>query len=224
MVSRISGDLRYDKRYTGWFIASLLATVLGISIFLLTLVGQIFGVPIGIASFFLLSSIGLAGLTMYYFPRAFYRPPSDVETLLDGWPKSLYLGLVAIFILMLVSVNVLHNVFGWGTGALRTPLLFLALVFFIAVLYIGWWSGKVQAELDWRNRRGELGIDLPVITSVITRKSEDRAIMVILLSVILIFALSRVTSILSAIGTVGGFFSIVGVGLYFLPKTDDAEG
>lgn len=218
MIEEYAGGIRYDKRYTGWLVASVLATLLGIMTVLLSLFGGVvYGVPIGISIFFVLVTIGCAGLTTHFIPRAFYRGPVDLDSLEKGRYVNYILG--GIFAVSIIGANFLYHILSWKSTQIELLVIFGFAVLIIAILYSGWWGGKTKAELEWRTGRGYPETDLPYLVGVITKKSERRALLLFAVGLILIILISQFESIFTAIGTVAGIFGILNFPLYFIPET-----
>lgn len=217
MNKRSVSGFRYDKRYAGWLLASFLATLLGIATVLLSLFGAgIYGVPIGISAFFILITIGFAGLTAHFIPRTIYRGPTELDTLEQGRFINHILG--AILVISIIGVNVLYRLFNWNVTQIDSLVFFGFGVLVIAILYSGWWGGKIKAEIEWRTGRGSPKAELPYAVSVITRKSEKRALSLFVGGVILVVLISQFVGILTAIGTVAGIYGILSFPLYFIPE------
>lgn len=211
-------NLRYDKRMAGWVVASGLASLLNIALFILALFGGgLFGIHPGVSVFFALIALGCLGMTMYFYPRAFYRRPSDVYELFEGWPKSLHKLLLSVFIASLVLAFVVDHLIGLGASKLLWVL--SAVTLLIGVLYTGWWSGKIRAELDWRRRHGNPELELPLVTRVITRKSEQRSILLTISAIGLVIMISLMEDVITGIAVVGGLYGMFDLILGYLPRS-----
>lgn len=205
-------NIHYRSEYFGWLVAAIILFVFSLPLAFFSFAAAGVGlVPVSVGSlFFFLNAV--AATSISYFAIRTFASPESIEKILNS-NRMLYLSLIAgVLVLVFLGALIAVHFLNVSVDSIAPLTLISVISFYAIVIGLGYHAARLRNTRDRVESRYNLESQNTYLYDIITGKSEQKALLVGGLIILIGVGVALVSSLdrgLSTTGAIGGVFAVI---------------